>query len=155
MLLTLNQRFGGVGREKVKIVYVHTYMWVCVCGGGVEGGERSCSRQWEWHWLQPKTKGLTHYPLKSNTFDVNLLAGFHFMYSVSRWSTHCKPLCYMLWGWGIRQDDIILVGKVLQYREGNFPACRYCKAVLKCGESVLRDDSRAEGRVGKQGNYRP
>lgn len=61
----------------------------------------------------------------------------------------------MLWGWGIGQDDIILVGKVLRYKEGNFPAYKCCKAVPKGGELVLRDDSRAEGRVGKQGKYRP
>ena len=47
--------------------------------------------------------------------------------------THCKPLSYMLWGWGIGQGDIILVGKVLRYKEGNFPAYKCCEAVPKGG----------------------
>lgn len=66
---------------------------------------------------------------------------------------HCAPCC---WGEvGGRHDDIVLVGKVLQYSGGDVPACTCCKAVNKGGEVVLRGARRAEGRMGKQENCRP
>ena len=57
--------------------------------------------------------------------------------------------CAVCPGLGDKEHDIVLVGKVWRQSEGDFHACKCCKAINRGGECVLR-----EGGVGQQGNCR-
>lgn len=64
-------------------------------------------------------------------------------------------MCCMLWRGVVKDDDTALNCKVLQYSEGDFPACKCYQAINKGGERVLREDCMLDGGMRPQGNYRP